>query len=170
MKKILIFTFLCSFGFTLNSFAQKANKFGHINSGELLGMMPERKIAAARMDSATKEVTKALEEMMTEYRSKEEAYRTGASKMTDLVRADKEAELQNLATRIQNFQQTATQSLEQKEQELLDPIIQRAKKAIEQVAKENGYTYVFDTSVGALLFWEESDNILNLVKKKMNLP
>jgi outer membrane protein len=45
-----------------------------------------------------------------------------------------------------------------------------AKKAIEQVAKENGYTYIFDTSVGAVLYWEESDNVLSLVKKKLNLP
>jgi outer membrane protein len=60
--------------------------------------------------------------------------------------------------------------LEQDEQDLINPIIEKAKKAIEQVAKENGYTYIFDTSVGAVLYWEESDNVLSLVKKKLNLP
>jgi outer membrane protein len=149
--------------------AQKSNKFGHINSAELLSLMPERKAAAAKMDSITKDVEKQLQEMMTEYRTKQEKYSNEAPKMSELVKKDKEEELQSLATRIQNFQQQAQQSLEQQEQGLVEPIVNKAKKAIEQVAKENGYTYVFDTSAGSLLFWEESDNILAMVKKKLNL-
>lgn len=149
--------------------AQKSNKFGHINSAELLSLMPERKAAAAKMDSITKDVEKQLQEMMTEYRTKQEKYSNEAPKMSELVKKDKEEELQSLATRIQNFQQQAQQSLEQQEQGLVEPIVNKAKKAIEQVAKENGYTYVFDTSAGSLLFWEESDNILTMVKKKLNL-
>lgn len=169
MKKqlLLILTGFCFL--TLPSFGQKSNKFGHINSAELLSLMPERKEAAAKMDTITREMQKQLEEMMTEYRSKQEKYLAESGKMTDLVKADREAELQNLGARIQKFQEQAQESLEQKQQELMDPIIQKAKKAIEQVAKENGYTYIFDTSVGALLFWEESDNVLNLVKKKLSL-
>lgn len=149
--------------------AQKSNKFGHINSAELLSLMPERKAAAAKMDSITKDVEKQLQEMMTEYRTKQEKYSNEAPKLSELVKKDKEEELQSLATRIQNFQQQAQQSLEQQEQGLVEPIVNKAKKAIEQVAKENGYTYVFDTSAGSLLFWEESDNILAMVKKKLNL-
>jgi outer membrane protein len=108
--------------------------------------------------------------MMNEYRTKQEKYSAEAPKMSELLKKDKEEELGNLATRIQNFQQQAQAALEQQEQELITPIIDKAKKAIEQVAKENGYTYVFDTSIGAVLYWEESDNILALVKKKLNLP
>ena len=89
--------------------------------------------------------------------------------MSELVKKDKEEELTSLGTRIQNFQQQAQQSLEQQEQALIEPIVNKAKKAIEQVAKENGYTYIFDTSAGSLLFWEESDNVLASVKKKLNL-
>jgi outer membrane protein len=89
--------------------------------------------------------------------------------LSELVKKDKEEELTSLGTRIQNFQQQAQQSLEQQEQALIEPIVNKAKKAIEQVAKENGYTYIFDTSAGSLLFWEESDNVLASVKKKLNL-
>lgn len=149
--------------------AQKSSKFGHINSAELLSLMPERKAAAAKMDSITKDVEKQLQEMMTEYRTKQEKYSNEAPKLSELVKKDKEEELQSLATRIQNFQQQAQQSLEQQEQGLVEPIVNKAKKAIEQVAKENGYTYIFDTSAGSLLFWEESDNVLAMVKKKLNL-
>jgi outer membrane protein len=51
----------------------------------------------------------------------------------------------------------------------LKPIIDKAKKAIEDVAKENGYTYIFDSSVGVLLYYENSDDIMTLVKKKLGL-
>ncbi|MFM2285165.1 MAG: hypothetical protein RLZZ543_662 [Bacteroidota bacterium] len=169
MKQLIALAIVALAMFGTPALAQKSNKFGHINSAELLSLMPERKAAAAKMDSITKDVEKQLQEMMTEYRTKQEKYSNEAPKMSELVKKDKEEELQSLGTRIQNFQQQAQQSLEQQEQGLVEPIVTKAKKAIEQVAKENGYTYVFDTSAGSLLFWEESDNILAMVKKKLNL-
>jgi outer membrane protein len=169
MKQIITLAIIASAMIWNPAMAQKSNKFGHINSAELLGLMPERKAAAAKMDSITKDVEKQLQEMMTEYRAKQEKYSSEAPKLSELVKKDKEEELTSLGTRIQNFQQQAQQSLEQQEQALIEPIVNKAKKAIEQVAKENGYTYIFDTSAGSLLFWEESDNVLASVKKKLNL-
>ena len=169
MKQFITLAILASTMIWNPAMAQKSNKFGHINSAELLGLMPERKAAAAKMDSITKDVEKQLQEMMTEYRAKQEKYSSEAPKLSELVKKDKEEELTSLGTRIQNFQQQAQQSLEQQEQALIEPIVNKAKKAIEQVAKENGYTYIFDTSAGSLLFWEESDNVLASVKKKLNL-
>ena len=169
MKQIITLAILASAMIWNPAMAQKSNKFGHINSAELLGLMPERKAAAAKMDSITKDVEKQLQEMMTEYRAKQEKYSSEAPKLSELVKKDKEEELTSLGTRIQNFQQQAQQSLEQQEQALIEPIVNKAKKAIEQVAKENGYTYIFDTSAGSLLFWDESDNVLASVKKKLNL-
>jgi len=170
MKRILAIAILATTLNVSNAFAQKGSKFGHINSAELLGLMPERKVAAAKMDSITKGVQKQLEEMMTEYRAKQEKYTNESAAMSALLKKDKEEELGSLGNRIQSFQQQAQQALEEDEQNLINPIIEMAKKAIEQVAKENGYTYIFDTSVGAVLYWEESDNVLSLVKKKLNLP
>ncbi len=169
MKQIITLAILASAMIWNPAMAQKSNKFGHINSAELLGLMPERKAAAAKMDSITKDVEKQLQEMMTEYRAKQEKYSSEAPKLSELIKKDKEEELTSLGTRIQNFQQQAQQSLEQQEQALIEPIVNKAKKAIEQVAKENGYTYIFDTSAGSLLFWEEGDNVLASVKKKLNL-
>ena len=77
--------------------------------------------------------------------------------------------MQELETRIKNFDSSAQEELQAKQEELLTPIINKAKAAIAEVAKENGYTYVFDSAVGALLYQEESDNIFELVKKKLNI-
>lgn len=170
MKKSLLFLSLTLILNSSSLFAQKSAKFGHVNAAELINLMPERKVAMARMDTVTKEMEKQLQEMAAEFRAKQEKYVADASKLSEVLKADREAELQNLSTRIQSFQQQAEESLQSKQQELMEPIITKAKKAIEQVAKENGYTYIFDTSTGALLFWEESDNVINMVKKKLNLP
>jgi len=149
--------------------AQKTPKFGHINSNELLSLMPERTAAAAKIDTFTKEIEKQMKELMAEYQGKYEKFERDAPNLPEILKKDRLEEIKNLENRIRNFQQDAQASLEQKEQELIEPILTKAKKAIEEVAKENGYTYIFDTSVGAVLYWEESDNVLNLVKKKLKI-
>ena len=88
---------------------------------------------------------------------------------TDLIRQTKQREIQDMASRIEEFQQNAQKQLQERETELLKPIIDRAKKAIEEVAKEGGYTYIFDAGTGALLYSQDSDDIMPQVKKKLGL-
>ena len=70
---------------------------------------------------------------------------------------------------IQDFQQTAQEKIAAKKEELYNPILKKAEVAIKDVAKENAYSYVFDTSVGAFLYAQDSDNMMDLVKKKLNI-
>jgi outer membrane protein len=74
-----------------------------------------------------------------------------------------------MQTRIQEFQQSAQENMRKKEAELLKPIIEKAKNAISQVAKEAGYSYVFDSSTSGFLYKPESDNVIALVKKKLGI-
>ncbi len=71
--------------------------------------------------------------------------------------------------RMEQFEQTATQDLQNKELELTTPIIEKAKDAVEAVAKENGYTYMFNSTEGLLLYAEPSDNIMDMVKAKLGI-
>ena len=64
---------------------------------------------------------------------------------------------------------TAQESLAKKENEILKPIIDKAKKAINDVAKEKGYDYILDTGLGMVLYASDSEDILPLVKKKLGL-
>ena len=82
---------------------------------------------------------------------------------------DKIAEIQGLEQRIATFQQSATTSLQNKEQELLDPMLQKAQEAIDKVAKNGKYTYIFDSSTGVLLYVNDSEDILPKVKKELGL-
>jgi outer membrane protein len=165
MKKIIFLTLL-SF-LTLSSIAQ--NKFGYIDSQELLMLMPERKTAETEVQNFAKSLEAQLGSMTAEYQESVQEYQANEATYTDLVKQDKVAEITGLEQRIQTFQQNAQQSLQQKEQELLEPILSKARKAIEDVAAEGKFTYIFDKSQGSILYAKESENILPLVKKKLKL-
>tara|TARA_B110000014_G_C19583831_1_gene310325 strand:+ start:38 stop:535 length:498 start_codon:yes stop_codon:yes gene_type:complete len=165
MKKITLLTLL--FIITLSSIAQ--NKFGYIDSQELLMLMPERKTAETEVQEFAKSLEAQLGSMTAEYQQSVQEYQANESTYTDLVKQDKVAEITGLEQRIQAFQQNAQQSLQAKEQELLEPILSKARKAIEDVATEGDYTYIFDKSIGSILYADESENVLSLVKKKLGL-
>lgn len=165
MKKILLLslTLLIS----ISSFSQ--NKFGYIDSQELLLLMPERKTAEEEVQTFAKSLESQLQAMTAEYQQSVQEYQANEATYTDLVKQDKVTEITGLEQRIQSFQQNAQQALQSKEQELLEPILQKARKAIEDVASEGDYTYIFDKSIGSILYVKESENILEKVKKKLKL-
>tara|TARA_B100000965_G_scaffold80990_1_gene64661 strand:- start:611 stop:1105 length:495 start_codon:yes stop_codon:yes gene_type:complete len=163
MKKfVIIFATLLS----TSAFAQK---LGHINSNELLQAMPERTQIEAEIKKYAKELEAQLSTMTQEYQLKVQNYQAKEASMTEAIKEDKIQEITNLEERINRFQQTAQKDLQAKEESLLDPIIEKARTAIEEVAKENGYSYIFDSGVGVLLYQKDSDNIMPLVKKKLGL-
>lgn len=170
MKRNILFVALAFvFSLPISSIAQTKNKFGHINSNDLLIMMPERKTAEAELQKFAQTLEEQLGSMSTEYEKKLTEYQTNAKVMADPVREAKEEELADLERRIRDFQVKAQQSIGKKEEELMEPMIEKANTAINDVAKENGYTYVFDTASGSLLVFPDTDDILPLVKTKLGL-
>lgn len=146
-----------------------AQKYAHLNSNELLLAMPERKQAETSLQDYAKQLDGQIKTMTAEYENKVQEYQKQEAVMTDVIKQDKVKEINDLEERIKTFQGTAQESLQKKEQELMQPMINKAKKAIEDVAKEGGYKYVFDTSAGMLLYSDPADDILSAVKKKMGI-
>lgn len=146
-----------------------AQKTAHINLNDLLLLLPERKKAEADIQDYAKQLDGQLKTMSNEYDSKIADYQAKESLMTEPVKADKQKEIGDLEERIKAFQQTAQESLQKKQNDLLEPMIATAKKAIEEVAKENGYKNCIDSSSGVLLYSDPADDIMALVKKKLNL-
>ena len=169
MKKSLILLIAVMFAFGTTAFAQKNIKLGHINSSELMQIMPGKDSAQTAFQAEVSILENELTAMQEELQKKYNDYQERKAQMTELIRNTKEQELTDLNQRIQNYQQNAQQKLQEKEKELLQPIIDRAKEAIAAVAKENGYTYIFDSSAGTLLYQQDSDDIMALVKKKLGL-
>ena len=160
---IVFICFLGSFGNKLDIwiFLFSDTKFGYIDSQELLMLMPERKTAETEVQEFAKSLEAQLGSMTAEYQQSVQEYQANETTYTDLVKQDKVAEITGLEQRIQTFQQNAQQSLQTKEQELLEPILSKARKAIEDVATEVNFTYIFDKSQGSILYVKESENILS---------
>lgn len=169
MKSIIAFLTISLFISTF-AFGQFKGKLGHMNSNELLELMPEKIAAEKSIQDYAKQMETQLLEMQTELEKKYNTYMAEKATYSEIVGKTKEEELMSMQQRIQTFQQSAQTEIQKKEQELLKPIIDKAQKAIAEVAKENNYTYVFDTGVGTLLYWpKESDDLLPLVKTKLGI-
>ncbi len=170
MKQLLkVVTLIVIIGFSTQAMAQTKYRFGHIDSNELLKVMPGKDSAQTKLQTFAKTLENQLKIMNAEFETKYQEYLTNEKTLSEIIKADKQKELQGLQERIQNFQTQAQESLKTKETELLQPIIDKAKKAIEDVAKENAFTYIFDSGVGVLLFDKGGEDILPLVKKKLNI-
>ena len=155
---------------SLTGNAQSRAKLGYIDSQKLLTMMPERAKAQKELQDFAKTLEDQLASMNSELQQKYNEYMAKKDSMPDFLKQTKEKEIQDLQVRIQNFQASAQQELQKKEQELLQPIIDKAKNARHKVAKAKGYSYIFDVSTGAFLYWpENSDDILPLVKKELGI-
>ena len=167
MKKItsiLLVTITC---LTSTLFAQ--DKFGHIHSEQLLMMMPETADAEKTIQEYSQMLETQLQTMYSEYQTKLGEFQTNEGLMTDIVKEAKIKEIQDLELRIQQFQQTSQESIQQKRNEVLSPLLEKAQNAINEVAIEKNYTYIFDISLGSIVFGEESKDIMPLVKAKLGI-
>lgn len=170
MKKILLFVMVIALNAVMSAgYGQVNAKLGYIDSNELLELMPGKDSIQTALQDYQKTLETQLQTMYAEYQTKVQDYQTNSRTMSDIIRQTKEKELADLETRIQTFQQQADTDLQNKQVELLQPLLDKAKNAINAVAKENGYTYIFDVGTGAFLFYEKGDNIMPLVKAKLGL-
>lgn len=166
MKKIIL---IAVTAFLLGAAASTAQtlKFGHINSADLIQSMPQTRQADSTLKKFGESLDGQLKSMTAEYQAKVQNYQSKVDSMPDAIRTTKQQELQDLGTRIEDFRQTAQESIQKKKEELYGPILKRAEDSIKDVAKEKGYAYIFDTSAGVVLFAQESDDIMSFVKAKL---
>jgi len=165
MKKILVV--IVALVIAAPTFAQQ--KFGHIDSATLLELMPEKAQAEKELEAFAKEFQTALEAMAKEYESKVASFQQTEKDMIPTVRNTKVREISELERRIQEFQTQAQEEIGKKEQDVLTPIIEKARKAIDEVAVDQNYTYIFDNSQGMLLYAKDSEDIMAGVKAKLGL-
>lgn len=169
MKKGFIVVLVALLAFGGSAMAQKNIKLGHINANELMQIMPGRDTAMAMLQKDVEDLQAEMDAMKKEYETRVNDYLAKKDQLSELIRKTKESDLQAMGARIEEFQKNASAQLEERQEALLKPIVDRAKAAIEQVGKENGYTYIFDAGVGAVLYSQDSDDIMPLVKKKLGL-
>lgn len=149
--------------------AQNPVKLGHIDRQKLMLMLPERKDAEAKMQAFAKKLDDQLKAMGNEYQTKVNEAQGRAEGMTETERQMAIREIGELEQRIQAAQDKAQEDLAKQEEELLKPMVQRTNNAIKEVADANGFTYIFDTSTGFVLYHEGGEDVLPLVKTQLGI-
>ncbi len=167
LLSLLLLVFL-TLGSTSISAREEA-KFGHINTNELLRMMPGREQAQVDLERYAQELEETFAAMQQEFQNKYQDYIENQETFSQLVRQSKERELQSLNERIMEFQESAQQDIMEQEERLLNPIVEKAREAIQKVGRDHGYTYIFDTSGGSMVFWENGEDIMPLVREELEL-
>ena len=173
MKKVSLI--IIAFGF-FGLIGEKVNaqnlKFGHINSEELLQSLPEVDSATANLERLNRELSNAYELMQVDLNNLFEALNRDSKNLTDIVRQNKEQEVTDKQRRLLEFQQSAQRQLEERQAQLLQPIMEKVDKAIKDVGKENGFIYVFIIGQGSsVIYFDEakSVDIMSLTKAKLGV-
>lgn len=146
-------------------------KIGHINADQLLQMMPETREAQVAIEAYRNQLEKDLSDMEAELEAKIKTFRENEKMMTTLSRETKTKEIQDLQMRIQQYSMQAQEDFNGKQEELLTPIIEKASAAVQKVAKDNGFTYILDSSESkaVVIFAENGIDIMDLVKAELGI-
>ena len=135
MKKFILMALLCA---PMTMFAQK---FGHINSQEIMTSMPEFSIAQGEIQAKAKEFENEMSEMQEEFDKVRQT-------LPQTKQQETETELQGLYTKLQQANQDYQQQLQKLQQEKLQPIQTKLMNAITAVGKTGNYVYIMDLSMG----------------------
>lgn len=168
MKKLFVII-IAAFGLsTLNIHAQ--TKFGYVNAAELLYLMPEMKGVEKALDSLEKELGAMYQKDMDEYtalvKKFEDQQKAGASQTMLQLTQEEIVAKQEYLSKAQTVYQEA---LVDEQNKLIGPLNEKIMKSIKEVATEKGLNYVIDISKGAVLHWDEKDDVNKDVRKKLGI-
>lgn len=158
-----------AFGISYAANAQSV-KIAYVDSSAITEIMPERTKIEQDLQNYYTELQAELQTMANEYQNKMKDYEANAATMSNILRQSKEKEIVDLQGRIQDFQANAETAFDEKRIELLTPVIEKVQNAVNAVGKERGFTYIFDKSVGAIVYiGTDAIDITADVKAKLGL-
>lgn len=166
MKKTIIIALMAIL--PMGVFAQK---FGHINSADIIPLMTEYKSAQAELEDLQKQYMEELNYMQTEYQKKEDDYLTNRETMPESIRTRREEELGESQRKISQYYQDCQVNLEQKQMELMNGINTKLQKAIQSVGEEGAYVCIFDIAGGTVPFVSSTltTDVTETVKGKLGI-
>jgi outer membrane protein len=148
----------------------QAPKFGHVSMEAVALEMPEYKQIQTVLDAETSRLESQFTTMKEELGRLEQEYQQKAATLTQEERKAKETELMEMQGKVQAFFENAQKTLQQKNQEMQVPVLDKLKKAIDAVGVEGGFLYIFEVKSGLTLYHSsQSVDITPLVKAKLGI-
>jgi len=151
------------------SFMNAQSKVAHIETGALVEAMPEMKAAQSQLEKLKKTYDTEIKAMGRELETKMKQYDAEASTKTDEVNRSRMEEVQGMQNNIGAYRNQALQDLQQKEVDILKPILEKARTAIQTVARAQGFQYVLDSSTGGGVLLADGKDLLPDVKKQLGI-
>lgn len=147
--------------------AASAQKVGHVNAQALMLALPDYKVASDELERFAGEKKKELEMYFTMFQTAQKEFEEALPTLTEEIKQQRYEELMARQQVIQGKQGEFEQEVALKEQKLVEPIMTKVREAISKVAKENGYTYVFDEST--LLYFADAESLDAKVKAALGI-
>lgn len=155
------------------SHAQTAStKIGYADVDYIFSQMPESKQIDSELKSLQTQLKNQIDTKYQEFQKKFQEYNQNINNMIDAVKANTERELQQMQQNIEKLQQDAQTTVQNKQTQLMEPVFKKVGKAIEDVAKENGYSFILSQQIGGLdviLYGDEKMDVSDLVLKKLGV-
>ena len=165
MKKLKFLIALSLFLCLSFSFAQ--SKVAHIDTQKLISEMPEVIAKQKELAQLEKTYTTEIENTYKEFQTKAQSYSADIDNKDPLINQARQEELESMQRNIQAFRQTATEDLQKKQVEMMKPLYEKAKAAIEKVASSQGFDYVLDSSAGGSVIMAQGKDLMNEVKNEL---
>lgn len=166
MKKLIVAVVMV-FGLFINKNASAQTKIGYISLDELIGVMPEAEKADGELKEYQASLAQQGQDMMKELGDKDSLFVRDSAKLSPSMKEIKRNELIALYQKVQGWNQQAQDMYQQKAQEKIAPLKDKALSTIKEVAKENGYSYILDANT--VIVGPPGDDLIGLVKKKMGI-
>jgi len=147
----------------------QAQSVAHIDSEQLLMAMPETKAMETELKKVQQTYADEYNAQATALQAKLQKYDAEAPTQTDAKNEERRVEVEGLKQKIQKYAQTADQEIQKKRFDLLKPIVEKAQKAVSDVATEKGVKYVLDSSPGKGLIVFEGEDLMPFVKTKLGI-
>ncbi|MPR34547.1 OmpH family outer membrane protein [Cytophagaceae bacterium SJW1-29] len=150
-------------------------KIGYTNVEFIVENHPDYKKIENELSITRSQLDKALQDKYKEFQEKLDNYNKNAGSMADVLRTDKEKELQTMQNSIQELQRNSETSLQNKYQQLMKPLMDKVNEAIKVVGKQNNYLYILNSDAGPnttpilLYVGSEEDNVSNLIFKQLGV-
>lgn len=158
---------------TLVTQAQTASvKVGYADVDYIFSQLPEAKAIDAELKSTQTQLKNQIDTKYQEFQKKLADYQANLNTMLEAVRTNTERELQQMQQNIEKLQADAQTTIQTKQTQLMDPVYKKVGKGIEDVAKENGFTFILNQQIGGLdviLYGDEKMDISDLVLKKLGV-
>ena len=164
MKKLFIMMLM------LAPMAAFAQKFGHVNSQEIIQIMPEFAKARTEIETLTKQYEADLKSMQEELQKKGEAFEKEEATLPENIKQRRQQELQDMYQKIQQSYQDNQQALAKEQSERMQAITSKMLDAIKKVGDEGNYVYIMDMGSGIpYISTTLSTDVTADVKKKLGL-